>query len=243
MRPDDPTDTAESWEHLHQRIVDVPLSNIYRLHWSVNPTDARLVESLMRASYEDIPPVRGYIGYPAAYRDSYIKLTKQKLNPRFPRVYVHDGTHRATAAFMRWDEEKQRRPTLRVLLEHPRLPLGLAGVEWDADYGTVPTYAQHFERVRIPVRQIASPFFNPIKQERIDELAELEDEGYELPPIIVDGPGEVEESDYPEERYPFLDGHYPEVGEEVWFVHDGHHRTMLAIQRGQRFIDALLIER
>jgi len=91
------------------------------------------------------------------------------------------------------------------------------------------------------VSQIASPFINPIRQERIDELAELEDEGHELPPVILDGPGEVEEVDYPEEKYPFLDGHFPVVGEDVWYVHDGHHRVTLAVQRGQRFIDALII--
>lgn len=38
---------------------------------------------------------------------------------------------------------------------------------------------------------------------------------------------EVEEVDYP-------DGHYPRVGEDVWYVHDGHHRVMLAIQQGRR---------
>lgn len=113
--------------------------------------------------------------------------------------------------------------------------------EWDEEYGQIPQYARGFAIQRVPVSQIASPFINPIRQERIDELAELEDEGYELPPVILDGPGEVEEVDYPEEKYPFLDGHYPVVGEDVWYVHDGHHRVTLAIQRGQRFIDALII--
>lgn len=116
-----------------------------------------------------------------------------------------------------------------------------AAPEWDEDYAAIPAYARGYKRVRVPVSQIASPFFNPIKDERIEQLAALEDAGYTLPPIIVDGPGEVEEVDYPEERYPFLDGHYPEVGEEVWFVHDGHHRTLLALQRGDRFIDALVM--
>jgi len=114
-------------------------------------------------------------------------------------------------------------------------------VEWDEDYGSIPTYARGFERARVPVRQIASPFINPISQERIDELARLEDAGYTLPPIIVNGPHEVEEVDYPEEKYPFLDGHYPEVGEEVWYVHDGHHRVALALERGDRYIDALVM--
>lgn len=113
--------------------------------------------------------------------------------------------------------------------------------EWDEEYGQIPYYARGFALQRVPVSQIASPFINPIRQERIDELAELEDEGHELPPVILDGPGEVEEVDYPEEKYPFLDGHYPVVGEDVWYAHDGHHRVTLAIQRGQRFIDALII--
>jgi hypothetical protein len=113
--------------------------------------------------------------------------------------------------------------------------------EWDEEYGQIPYYARGFALQRVPVSQIASPFINPIRQERIDELAELEDEGYELPPVILDGPGEVEEVDYPEEKYPFLDGHSPVVGEDVWYVHDGHHRVTLAVQRGQRFIDALII--
>jgi hypothetical protein len=113
--------------------------------------------------------------------------------------------------------------------------------EWDEEYGQIPQYARGFAIQRVPVSQIASPFINPIRQERIDELAELEDEGHELPPVILDGPGEVEEVDYPEEKYPFLDGHYPVVGEDVWYVHDGHHRVTLAVQRGQRFIDALII--
>jgi hypothetical protein len=114
-------------------------------------------------------------------------------------------------------------------------------VEWDEDYGGIPAYARDFERARVPVSQIASPFINPISQERIDELARLEDLGHTLPPIIVDGPHEVEEVDYPEEKYPFLDGHYPEVGEEFWYVHDGHHRVALAIERGARYIDALVM--
>jgi hypothetical protein len=114
-------------------------------------------------------------------------------------------------------------------------------VEWDEDYGSIPAYARDFERARVPVSQIASPFINPISQERIDELAQLEDSGHTLPPIIVDGPHEVEEVDYPEEKYPFLDGHYPEVGEEFWYVHDGHHRVALAIERGARYIDALVM--
>jgi len=83
---------------------------------------------------------------------------------------------------------------------------------------------------------------NPISEARIDELDYLEGAGYELPPIIVDGPFEVEEEDYPEEQYPFLDGHYPELGEEVWFVHDGHHRVSLAIRQGKHFVDALLLD-
>jgi hypothetical protein len=116
-------------------------------------------------------------------------------------------------------------------------------VEWDEDYGGIPAYARDFERTRVPVSQIASPFINPISQERIDELAQLKDSGYTLPPIIVDGPHEVEEVDYPEEKYPFLDGHYPEVGEEFWYVHDGHHRVALAIERGDRYIDALVMSR
>ena len=114
--------------------------------------------------------------------------------------------------------------------------------EWDEEYGQPPYYARDFEKVRVPVSQIASPFINPIKQERVDELGELEDDGYTLPPVIVDGPSEVEEVDYPEEKYPFLDGHEPEVGEAVWYVHDGHHRVALAIQRGHKFIDALVLE-
>jgi hypothetical protein len=114
-------------------------------------------------------------------------------------------------------------------------------VEWDEDYGSIPAYARDFERARVPVSQIASPFINPISQERIDELAQLEDSGHTLPPIIVDGPHEVEEVDYPEEKYPFLDGHHPEVGEEFWYVHDGHHRVALAIERGARYVDALVM--
>jgi GNAT superfamily N-acetyltransferase len=118
---------------------------------------------------------------------------------------------------------------------------GLGAATWDPAYGQSPAYARDYARARVPVRQIASPFMNPVSQARVDELAELEDAGYDLPPVIVDGPGEVEEVDYPEEKYPFLDGHYPEVGEDVWYVHDGHHRVMLAIQQGRRFVDALVM--
>jgi len=118
---------------------------------------------------------------------------------------------------------------------------GLGIAAWDPAYGQSPAYARDYARARVPVRQIASPFMNPVSQARVDELAELEDAGYDLPPVIVDGPGEVEEVDYPEEKYPFLDGHYPEVGEDVWYVHDGHHRVMLAIQQGRRFVDALVM--
>lgn len=119
---------------------------------------------------------------------------------------------------------------------------GLAAAPvWDPAYGCIPYYARNFRRAHIPVSQIASPFINPISQARIDELAELEAEGYELPPPIVDGPSEVEEVDYPEEKYPFLDGHYPRVGEDVWYVHDGHHRVTLAIQQGRRYIEALIL--
>lgn len=117
----------------------------------------------------------------------------------------------------------------------------ISSVEWDEEYGKIPEYAKGYKKERVPVSQIASPFINPIKQERIDELKALEDEGYELPPVILNGPMDVEEVDYPEEEYPFLDGHYPVVGEEVWYVHDGHHRVMLAIQNGQRFIDGLIM--
>lgn len=112
---------------------------------------------------------------------------------------------------------------------------------WDEEYGQVPYYARHFKKVKVPVSQIASPFTNPISEERLDELEYLENMGYTLPPVIVDGPFEVEEEDYPDEKYPFLDGHYPELGEDVWFVHDGHHRVSLAIRRGARFIEALLL--
>jgi len=112
---------------------------------------------------------------------------------------------------------------------------------WDPEYGQPPYYARNYRRERVPVQQIASPFMNPISQERVDELAELESEGYELPPVIVNGPFEVEEVDYPQEKYPFLDGHDPQIGEDVWFVHDGHHRVMLAIQRRQRYVDALVM--
>jgi len=114
--------------------------------------------------------------------------------------------------------------------------------KWDEEYAQIPEYARGFSRARVPVSQIASPFINPIKQERIDELKFLQDAGYELPPVILDGPGEVEKEDYPEEKYPFLDGHYPIIGEDVWFVHDGHHRVSLAIQNGDKFIDALIIK-
>jgi GNAT superfamily N-acetyltransferase len=114
--------------------------------------------------------------------------------------------------------------------------------QWDEAYGQIPSYAQNFQRVRVPTSQIASPFMNPTTQERVDELAELEDAGFTLPPIIVNGPFEVEEDDYLEEKYPFLDGHSPEVGEEVWFVHDGHHRVLLALQRRQTHVEALLLE-
>ena len=118
---------------------------------------------------------------------------------------------------------------------------GLGAAAWDPAYGQSPPYARGYARARVPVTQIASPFMNPISQDRVDELAALEDAGYDLPPVIVDGPSEVEEVDYPEEKYPFLDGHYPEVGEDVWYVHDGHHRVMRAIQQGRRFIDALVM--
>lgn len=114
-------------------------------------------------------------------------------------------------------------------------------VDWDPEYAQTPSYAKNYRRQRVPVNQIASPFMNPIKQERIDELEYLEDSGYVLPPVILDGPGTVEESDYPEEKYPFLDGHYPKVGEDVWFVHDGHHRVSLAIQNGHKYVDALVM--
>ena len=116
------------------------------------------------------------------------------------------------------------------------------GLKWDPEYGQLPSYAREYPKSRIQVSQIASPFINPIKDERVEELQALEEAGYTLPPIIVNGPFEVEEEDYPEEKYPFLDGHYPEVGEEVWFVHDGHHRVMVALQRGQKKIDVVVIQ-
>jgi len=118
----------------------------------------------------------------------------------------------------------------------------LRELEWDEEYGRPPAYARDYRRQRVPVSQIASPFMNPVKQERIDELDQLQEAGYVLPPVILDGPGTVEEEDYPEEKYPFLDGHYPKVGEEVWYVHDGHHRVSLAIQQGARYIDALIMK-
>ena len=107
----------------HMQVVDVPLSNIYIFHHSVNPTDARLVEILSHAQYEDIPPARGYLDDPPCWKGSYIKLTSQKVSKKFPRVFIFDGTHRAKAAFLRWERERQRRPTLRVTLEDPKLPL------------------------------------------------------------------------------------------------------------------------
>ena len=102
-------------------IVDVPLSNIYILHYSVNPTDARLTEALSHAQYEEIPPAEGYIERPPAFRGSYVKLTKQKLNKKFPKIFIHDGMHRAVGALIRWEREHQRRPTLKVLCEDPDL--------------------------------------------------------------------------------------------------------------------------
>jgi hypothetical protein len=113
--------------------------------------------------------------------------------------------------------------------------------DWDEEYARPPYYARDFKRAMVPTSQIASPFMNPISQKRVDELRSLEDAGFTLPPVILDGPGEVEDDEYLEERYPFLDGHFPEPGEDVWFVHDGHHRVTLAMQRGERFVDALII--
>lgn len=117
----------------------------------------------------------------------------------------------------------------------------LTAAEWDEDYGQQNAYARDFEVRRVPLSQLASPFMNPVSDARVEELAELTDAGYELPPVVVNGPDEVEETDYPHEKYPFLDGHEPVVGEEVWWLHDGHHRATLALQRGEKFIDAAII--
>jgi len=98
-------------------IVEIPLSNLYRLHWSVNPTDARRVEAIKNAPPESIPPVEGYRNAPPAFKGSYSKLLpKAKLNRKYPKVYIGDGTHRAVAAMLRAEEMHERDPKIRVVL-------------------------------------------------------------------------------------------------------------------------------
>lgn len=106
----------------YEDIHDIPLSNIYHLHHSVNPVDPRRVQGLAEADYNSIPPVHGHRERPSG-AGAYIKATRRPVDPNFPKVYVTDGTHRARAAV------QAKRPTLKVAFNLFRAPSRFVGNE------------------------------------------------------------------------------------------------------------------
>lgn len=96
-------------------VEEIPLANIYVLHHSVNPVDARLVEILAAADPKEIPPVLGWRDRPELSPREFVKLIPGRLRAGHPKVYVHDGTHRARAAAVRGDR------TLRVAFRWHRV--------------------------------------------------------------------------------------------------------------------------
>jgi 8-oxo-dGTP diphosphatase len=97
-------------DHIHT----IPISNIYHLDYSVNPTKTPLVDSLMAAHPDTIPPVHAYSGEDKdiPFKGAYTKARKGPINQNYPVAYVHDGTHRAVAA------AQTKRP-LKVLFLRP----------------------------------------------------------------------------------------------------------------------------
>jgi len=75
----------------------VPLSNLYLAHHSVNPLKPDTMDSLQNDHPSKYPPISVIIDEPAAWPE-WLKLNKQPLDPAHPKLFVNDGHHRIRAA-------------------------------------------------------------------------------------------------------------------------------------------------
>jgi len=118
------------WLENKESIVDIPLSNIWIMHWSNNPTNPKYYKWIYdnyEQSFSKNLPI-GRIGQESEERfQGYIRLFDEEeydpysndykvvhsnipVDNNYPKVFLDDGTHRAKVAFAR------REKTLKVKL-------------------------------------------------------------------------------------------------------------------------------
>ena len=97
-----------------EKTITVPIGNIWVMHWSVNPTNPKTLDWLRKNSNHET--IEGHTGDHSSldwYRlvdnvSDEGEITHNKnlpVDPKFPKVYIDNGTHRAVIMLERGFKE------------------------------------------------------------------------------------------------------------------------------------------
>lgn len=116
-------------------------------------------------------------------------------------------------------------------------------VEYDPEYARPPQYVSQGESITINVDNLLFNKWNPINEKDLEEIKELLQQNYELPPVAVtylEISDEDEADTFSENYYRYDNFDRLEPG-EYWVIEDGHHRAKAWFDLGFDEIDAVSV--
>lgn len=126
-------------------------------------------------------------------------------------------------------------------MNHLKKATRLLAAEYDPEYAKPPQYVSQGSPVTVNMSNLLFSQYNPVNDDILQEITELIQENYELPPVAVTTLS-IEDSEeaesFSENYYLYEDYEKLEPG-EYWVIEDGHHRALAQFTLGFDEIDAV----